>query len=251
MADAGSQAAPSVVPADRRDGRAGADRRALVIVGKAPKAGRTKTRLSPPLSPTEAAELYRGFLQDTAAMAVRLGWERVTLIHPAESGASGALGSLLPQSITLQSQTGVGLGAALADAFRTHLAEGFRRVVLVGSDNPTLPAEIVVRAAEALSKCDLAIGPSADGGYYLIGMSRPHLGVFERITWSTSVVLGETLERARELGLSVEVLPEWYDVDTADDLAHLQADLARLPPRVAPATRSVLAALGDSLGQRV
>ena len=244
MADAASQSAIGTTPTDRRQGRPRAEARALVIVGKPPEAGRTKTRLSPPLSPVEAAELYRGFVQDTAAMALRLGWERVSLIHPGESGAAGVLAGLLPDTVTLRPQGGVGLGDALADAFRTHLEEGFGKVVLIGSDNPTLPAEIVARAADALAHSDLAIGPSADGGYYLIGMSRPHLGVFERITWSTSVVLGETLERARELGLSVELLPEWYDVDTADDLDRLQTELARLPPRVAPSTRSVLAALG-------
>ena len=244
MADPGSQAATEQAPTDRPDERARIDHRALVIVGKAPRAGQTKTRLSPPLAPAEAAELYRGFLQDTADMASRLGWERITVIHPGDAGEAGALASLLPGTVTLQAQSGVGLGAALAEAFRTHLAEGFGKVVLIGSDNPTLPAEILARAAEALTRCDLAVGPSADGGYYLVGMSRPHLGVFERITWSTSLVLGETLERARELGLSVELLPEWYDVDTADDLERLRADLDRLPLRVAPATRSVLAALG-------
>jgi len=244
MPDSAYRGAIDLASGDRSDGRVPAESRALVIVGKAPVAGRTKTRLSPTLSPDQAAELYRGFLQDTAGMALLLGWERVTLIHPADSGAAGVLASLLPGTILLRSQSGVGLGWALADAFRTHLAEGFGKVVLIGSDNPTLPAEIVARAADALTRCDLAIGPTADGGYYLIGMSRPHLGVFERITWSTSVVFGETLERAREIGLSVEVLPEWYDVDTPDDLDRLRADLAQLPARVAPSTRSVLAALG-------
>ena len=218
--------------------------RALAIVGKAPLAGTTETRLAPPLSPWQAADLYRAFLQDTVQMALRLRWERVTLIYPPHAGAEHALLRLLPPGIGLRPQSGEGLGAALADAFRSELAAGAERVVLIGSDNPTVPVDIVEAAGVGLGDHDLVIGPSTDGGYYLIGMARPHLGVFERITWSTSLVLGETLERARELGLSVELLPEWYDVDTPEDLERLRADLDRLPLRVAPSTRSVLAALG-------
>lgn len=216
--------------------------RALVIVGKAPKAGRTKTRLSPRVSSEQAAALYRGFLLDTAALGLALGWERVSCICPDRADEAAVLTALLPPGVTVRPQSGDGLAAALAGAFRSHLDEGFERVVLIGSDNPTLPAAIVEQAERGLARNDLAIGPSSDGGYYLIGMSRPHLGVFERITWSTDVVYGETLERAAELGLSVLSLPEWYDVDTPAELDRLHADLSALPAHIAPATRAVLAA---------
>ena len=217
--------------------------RALVIVGKAPRAGCTKTRLSPPLSPEEAAQLYRGFVLDTATMALGLAWEQVTLVYPPQPGAREELVAIVPAGIRLQPQGGDGLGAALAGAFQSHLGVGFRRVVLIGSDNPTLPAFIVEAACRGLDDHELVIGPSADGGYYLIGMGRAHLGVFERITWSTEVVYRETLERARELGLSVLTLPEWYDVDTATELRRLRDELAALPATVAPETRAVLAGL--------
>lgn len=214
--------------------------RAVIVVGKAPEAGVTKTRLAPPLTLAQAADLYRAFLLDTVATARSLGWERVTLIYPPRPHAHEELAALFPAGVHLQAQPGIGLGAALAGAFESHLAAGFERVVLIGSDNPTLPAHIVEASCDALADHDIAIGPSSDGGYYLIGMSRPHLGVFERISWSTEVVYAETLERAAELGLGVRALPEWYDVDTAAELRRLRHDLTTLPPDAAPATRSLL-----------
>lgn len=217
--------------------------RALVIVGKAPEPGVTKTRLSPPLSAEQAADLYRGFLQDTAAMALGLGWERVTLVYPPRAGAERELAALLPAAVRLLAQPGEGLGAALPDAFARHFAEGFRRVVLIGSDNPTLPPELVEAAERGLDDHDLVIGPSADGGYYLLGMERLQRGLFERITWSTEVVYHETLKRARELGLRTHAVDEWYDVDTVADLDRLRAELTLLPPHLAASTRQVLADL--------
>jgi rSAM/selenodomain-associated transferase 1 len=216
-------------------------KRALVLVGKAPTAGIAKTRLSPPLSLEQAARLYRGFLKDIVAMALGVGCERVSLVYPPGPGAEQELAALLPLGVHLHAQEGRGLGAALADAFGSHLAEGFERVVLIGSDNPTLPPGIVRAAFGGLDDHDLVIGPSADGGYYLMGMHHPHLGIFKDVTWSTEVVYQETLERAADLRLSVQALPEWYDVDTLADLMRLRDDLATLPPSTAPATRSALA----------
>jgi rSAM/selenodomain-associated transferase 1 len=212
-----------------------------LVVGKAPEPGRTKTRLSPPLSLEQAAELYRAFLLDTLHMATGLGWERVGLVYPRRRGARRELAALVPPGVQLLPQAGTGLGAALAGAFDQHLSQGFARVVLIGSDNPTLPADIVQDACRMLDDRDLVLGPSSDGGYYLIGMSAPHLGVFEHITWSTDVVHAQTLQRARELGLSVGSTPTWYDVDTASELRRLERELRRLPPHVAPMTRSLLA----------
>jgi rSAM/selenodomain-associated transferase 1 len=218
-------------------------KRALVVVGKVPHPGSTKTRLVPPLTLEQAAALYRAFLQDTLALGRELRWECVTLVYPPLPDAERELRSFVPKEIQLLPQPGSGLGAALAGAFASHLTARYGRVVLIGSDNPTLPAEIVERAADGLDEHDLVVGPSTDGGYYLIGMSQPHLGVFERISWSTSVVFAETLERADELGLRVLRLPEWYDVDTDAELCRLRDELTTLPPSAAPATRAALAEL--------
>ncbi len=217
--------------------------RALVVVGKAPEAGRTKTRLSPPLSPVQAADLSGAFLRDTIALAAAAAWDRVSLVYPPTRDAGHVLRALLPPDVYLAAQQGDGLGAALADAFRSHLEAGFGRVVLIGSDNPTLPPSLLADADRALDMHDLVLGPSADGGYYLIGMDRPHLGIFDDIAWSTSVVCQQTLERALALGLRVATIGTWYDVDTAADLAKLRAELEGLPATVAPATRAVLATL--------
>jgi rSAM/selenodomain-associated transferase 1 len=213
-------------------------RQALLIVGKAPEPGRTKTRLVPPLSPDEAAELYRGFLRDCVGLGVQLGWERVTVVHP--TGCGQSLAELLPPEVALFEQPGQGLGDALSSAFDRHLAEGFLRVVLIGSDNPTLPLEPIREACNALDDHDLSIGPTPDGGYYLIGMRAAHLGVFEAIDWSTPRVYAQTVAQALRLGLHVRAVQEWYDVDEPPDLERLRRDLLGCPPCVAPHTRAVL-----------
>jgi rSAM/selenodomain-associated transferase 1 len=214
---------------------------ALVIVGKAPRAGRTKTRLVPPLTAAEAAELSAAFLLDTIDTALSLGWERVSLIHPATRGEAELLCGLVADRVHLCAQSGSGLGDALRGAFVDHFGRGFERVVLVDSDSPTLPRHMLQDACAALDRHDVTIGPSVDGGYYLLGLRKRRDRLFEGIAWSTSYVYQQTLDRAR--GLRVQALPEWYDVDVAADLARLHADLARQPADVAPHTRRALGRL--------
>jgi uncharacterized protein len=217
--------------------------RAIFLPAKAPRPGRTKTRLSPPLTLEQAADLYRAFLQDCVALALSAGSDRVTVRFPAEDGADLELAALLPQAVRLQPEPVDDLGAILEGGFRRHLAEGFERVVVIGSDNPTLPLALVEAAWQGLDDHDVVIAPSADGGYCLLGMARYHPALFERITWSTEAVYRETIERARGQHLRVLTLPECYDVDTVAELDRLRADLAALPPGVAPATRKALAGL--------
>jgi uncharacterized protein len=212
-------------------------RRALLIVGKVPEPGRTKTRLVPPLTAEEAADLYRGFLLDCIDLGLDLGWEQVSVIHPI--GGRQPLADLLPPEVTLVEQSGNGLGDALSSAFERHLAEGFQRVVLISSDNPTLPLERIQAGCAALGNHDVSIGPTTDGGYYLIGMRSAHLGVFQNIEWSTPRVYAQTLGRARGLGLRVHAVRKWYDVDEPPDLVRLGRDLGALAPGVARHTRAV------------
>jgi len=211
-------------------------RRALVIVSKAPRPGHAKTRLVPPLTPVEAADLARAFLLDTLAVGLSLGWECVSVVHPAADGA--LLRAVVPSQARLCAQRGKGLGNALSTAFEQHFAEGFQRVVLIDSDSPTLPRRLLHEASEQLAGHDVSIGPSADGGYYLLGLRAPRPELFEGIVWSTPTVYAETLQRAR--GLRVQALPEWYDVDSAADLARLDADLREQLPGVAAHTRAVM-----------
>ena len=216
-------------------------RRALIVVGKAPEAGLTKTRLVQPLTAQQAAELYRAFLLDAIDLGLRLGGERLSVVHP--RGAAPALSQLVPPVVHLLEQPGQGLGDALTFAFERHFRQGFERVVLIGSDNPTLPAELVEQAFAALETYDLSIGPSADGGYYLIGLRQAHPGLFQGIDWSTPRVYAQTLARARALNLREHALAEWYDVDTPDDLERLQLELRSTSKRVARHTRATLIGL--------
>jgi rSAM/selenodomain-associated transferase 1 len=223
-------------------------RRALLIVGKAPKTGAVKTRLVPPLSLEDAAAVYRGFLLDSVALGLGLGWEQVSVIHP--RGHRQTLLDFLPASIRLVEQAGDHLVDALASAFETHLAEGFDRVVLIGSDNPTLPRAPVDEACAALGEFDLSIGPSADGGWYLIGMRQAHLDVFDNVEWSTPRVYAQTVDQAHRLGLRVHTVQEWYDVDEPDDLDRLRRELLVSAPVIAPNTRAALGRVFSAVGSR-
>lgn len=223
-------------------------RRAICLPGKLPRAGRTKTRLSPPLTLEQAALVYRGFLQDSVALVLGLGWDRVTLAHPEHPEAARELSALLPPGVELLARPGGGLGGVLAGAFEHLLGQGFDRVVMIGSDNPTLPPERIGAASHGLADHDVVIGPSLDGGYFLLAMTRFHPALFEGIAWSTEVVYRQTIERAATLRLSCLSLEPWYDVDTVAELRQLQAELASLPPTVAPATRAVLSTLSNVIG---
>lgn len=217
-------------------------RRAIIVLGKAPVPGAAKTRLVPPLTPDDAAALYRGFLLDTLGLAHHLEWEETTLVHP--RGDGDVLASLC-EGVNLLEQPENGLGRALAFAFSHHFERGFENIVLIGSDNPTLPMEPICSAAATLQTAsDLAIGPTIDGGYYLIGMCNPHPSLFERIDWSTPRVYEQTLQRARELNLRVHPVTQWYDVDEVTDLNRLETDLSTLPSSVAPNTRAALRRTG-------
>jgi uncharacterized protein len=225
-------------------------RRALIVIGKAPVPGAVKTRLAPPLTRQAAAALYSAFLTDTLDMATRLGWESIAVVHP--KGDAPLLRVLAPSvtpSVTLLEQPGEGLGNALSFAFAWHFEQGYEKVVLIGSDNPTLGVEPILAAEAALGDShDLAIGPTSDGGYYLIGMCQAHLAVFEAIEWSTQRVFAQTARRARALGLRVHSVEQWYDVDEPLDLERLRTDLARLPATVAPLTRACFKSMREPVG---
>jgi uncharacterized protein len=216
----------------------------VYVVAKAPLAGHAKTRLTPPLSPEQAAALARAFLRDTVASAERSGAAvRLICRTPAERDALRALAGTVG-TVGIDVQFGAGLGAALESAFVLGLRRGYRVVAVLGADTPTLPPSIV---AEALAACtseeDVALGPSDDGGYYLLATRRLHAALFRNMKWSTGDVAHETLRRARALGLRVRRLPQWSDVDDAASLARLRASLDAAATQVAPHTRAALDAL--------
>jgi len=218
-------------------------RRALVIVGKAPLPGHVKTHLCPPLTHATAAGLHTAFLRDTVALARTVKGAEPVILYPPVPGAAAALGEAIGPTVRLLPQQGEGLGEALPGAVATLLAAGYDQVALLSSDNPSLPAAFLGEGFGALTGADVALGPAEDGGYYLLALQAAHLGLFERITWSTAVVFAQTLERAAELDLRVATLPRWYDVDEARDLHRLYAEVMAGKGRIAAHTYRLLRTL--------
>lgn len=202
---------------------------ALAVMCKAPRAGRVKTRLSPPLTLEQAADLNICFLKDTAENigAVIEQEHAAGIVCYTPVGDEAALDGLLPQNFSLLPQRGDGFGERLLCAVQDLLACGFGSLCLIDSDSPTLPTAALHAAVRALQRPGdrVVLGGSQDGGYYLIGLKQAHARVFEDITWSTGHVLAQTIERAVEIALPVELLATWYDVDDAATLAQLKAEL--------------------------
>lgn len=217
-------------------------RRYLGVVAKRPANGHTKTRLCPPLDGDTAAELYEAFLRDTLALMRQTpNVERAIAFLPDD--AEPYFRQLAPD-FNLTPQQGDDLGARLDNLLAVALAQGAGQAVVIDSDSPTLPAHYIDEAFAALDRgADLVLGPTADGGYYLIGLARPQPRLLRDIPLSTATVLQDTLALARALGLKTALLSPWYDIDTAADLDRLRYHLAELPADIAPHTRRRLADL--------
>ncbi|MBR0666251.1 glycosyltransferase [Roseomonas hellenica] len=202
---------------------------AIAIICKTPTPGRSKTRLSPPLLPEECAEISACFIHDLAAtiggLAEAGGVAGGAVYTPV--GSEAQLRGLLPVEFMLVPQGEGDLGARLHKGIADLLAAGHAGAIIVNSDSPTLPHAILQDAVAALRRGDaMVIGPAIDGGYTLIGLTRPHARLFEDIPWSTDAVFALTLERAREIGLPAVILDPWYDIDDAATYALLEAELA-------------------------
>jgi uncharacterized protein len=201
-------------------------RQALAVAAKAPLSGKVKTRLHSVLSVDDATELYRCFLKDTLALMDSVPGTDVVISYTPE-GSEHLFEGIATAGHRLLLQRGESFGDKLFHALADLLSEGFDNAVIMDADSPTLPREFLARAFDALAQPGdrVVLGPAADGGYYLIGVKRPHRRLFERITWSSELVLGETIARAREVGLEVVLLPEWYDVDSVSEFERLKADI--------------------------
>lgn len=214
------------------------------IMTKAPQPGKVKTRLSPPLTPEESAQLNTCFLRD-----ISLSILRACKMSPAQgvgvytpAGMESAYENILPPEFFLIPQRGESFGQRLIFAAEDLFGLGFHSMCLINSDSPTVPAESFAEAAIELAdpRDRVILGPSNDGGYYLIGLNHMHRRIFEGIDWSTERVAEQTRERARELGLSVHELATGHDVDDRVSLAKLRDELARSTIDIAPNTREFL-----------
>jgi rSAM/selenodomain-associated transferase 1 len=203
----------------------------LIIFAKEPRPGQVKTRLCPPLSPEEAAQLYHHFLRDILEEMARVPEMRLAIAFSPRS-ARPFFQDLAPADTDLFPQEGADLGERMTRALAQGLAAGFGPVLLRGSDIPDLPASLVSEAREVLAsgRAQVVLGPALDGGYYLVGLAEPQSGLFQGPAWSSPTVLAETLRLAEKSGLKVHLLPHWSDIDT-------YADLRRFAQRSAPGPR--------------
>ena len=222
----------------------------IVVMAKAPVAGRVKTRLIPPLTPEQAAELAQVLLEDTIRQVRRIPGLRCAIaVEPADAipllqatvQATVFDTEVIPQPVG-------DLGARMSAILDERFARGAAAVLLIGSDHPTVPVAQLEQAVQWLSedRDQVVMGPTADGGYYCVGLTRPHPELFQDIAWSGPGVFTATMAKAEALHLPVRMLAPWYDVDTVEDLARLQRELAIEPSR-APACAGYLRRFGPAL----
>jgi rSAM/selenodomain-associated transferase 1 len=229
----------------------------IAVMAKASSPGLTKTRLVPPLTFAEAAAFNTAFLRDVAANIAAANRGAVPVAGYMAYGpprAGDFFAGIMPAAIGRFEAWHANFGDCLYAAIGHLFARGHAAAIVLNSDSPTLPTALLAEAAEVLaSPGDRAVlGPSADGGYYLLGIKAPHRRLFEDIAWSTETVAEATLARAAEIGLDVHRLPAWYDVDDAASLRLLKAEVcdgasfapgSALTPQSAPHTRQLLATL--------
>ena len=207
-------------------------KRCIIVFAKNPVPNQVKTRLVPTLSPEQAATLYTAFLTDWCDALAKLS-DVDLIIAYTPTKARSDLQTLIGDNAVYIPQIGADLGERLASATQWAIEQGYTKILLVGSDSPTLPISYISRAFTLLDSRDIVVGLSTDGGYYLIGFSASNIAmivpfVFEEIAWSTADVFQQTVARIRSLKATFGLLPPWYDIDTAEDLAFLYAHISAM-----------------------
>jgi rSAM/selenodomain-associated transferase 1 len=221
--------------------------RTLVVMAKAPRPGMVKTRLTQGLPVEAVTELYRCLLDDTIALARSLGTVEVAIMCPASDVEE--LTHLARSVANVVAQKGDGLAAGLTSVFAHFTAPDRQRVVAFNSDSPHLPPSVLGNAFEVLTAHDVVVGPTDDGGYYLVGAKAAHPTLFDGDGMGTKSALDAFLARARELQLSVGFTDPFYDIDVEGDLTRLAAELQLAPAR-APRTAAWLKQWGQTLAPR-
>ncbi|MBN8588263.1 MAG: TIGR04282 family arsenosugar biosynthesis glycosyltransferase [Rhodothermia bacterium] len=219
---------------------------ALLVFAKQPIPGAVKTRLTTLLTSEEAADLYTAFLKDALAQYATLGADIRLYVAP----PGNIPPEWLPESVRVFHQKGKGLGERMLFAFLETFKAGYERIAIIGTDHPTLPTTFLEMAFEALKdRYSMVIGPTDDGGYYLLGMNEWYPEVFENMTYSHPDVFEQTLGRMEETDATVTILPEWYDVDLPNDLSRLITDMAESPTQIAQNTRQFVKILTNRYPQ--
>lgn len=200
--------------------------KAIILFARDPVAGEVKTRLAPFLSQDLILELYTRFLNDSVEKICKVRTADPFIgVYPADSsGYFSRVSKNLETPPEVFLQEGEDLGEKMFNALQARFDEGYGHVAIIGSDSPSLPVAYIEQALN--SEKDIVIGPSTDGGYYLIGMYRKPVNVFaDGMDWGSEKVLRQTLDRVKNRGSSLELLPPWYDVDRAEDLKFLKTHL--------------------------
>lgn len=202
-------------------------RNAIILFVRAPSAGQAKTRLIGSMSAEKVTALYEAFVKDTVEKAgsvksVDLFVSFTPVAHARE------IAGLAANATGYFPQMDGDLGERMLKAFRYVFSLGYERVLLVGTDLPTLPSSTFNEAFRAFDEVDIVLGPSDDGGYYLIGMKNAWADLFAGIEWSTDRVLEQTIRKAASNSLSMKLLKAWYDVDTPADIERLRQDLVKM-----------------------
>lgn len=210
-------------------------------MAKAPVRGAVKTRLVPPFTPGQAADLYRALLSDELEhLRAFAGAERYLAYAPAD--AEEMMRDLGGDDYRYLAQRGGDLGARMNQVFGDLWQRGHRNIVLIGSDLPALPIDFLDQAFAELGGTGrkVVLGPSRDGGYYLVGMNQAAPELFVNMTWSHDQVLAETKSRLEALGVPWISLPSWFDIDTIEDLRYLQEQFAQIVRESMPRTQACL-----------
>ncbi|OIO36676.1 MAG: hypothetical protein AUJ74_01080 [Candidatus Omnitrophica bacterium CG1_02_44_16] len=199
----------------------------LIIFAKEPKKGKVKTRLQDYLSGNLCVHLYKAFLRDILDLADKIACEHKILAYDSNGESPKYLKKIAPR-YTFYEQKGGSLGGRMYSAFRFAKDAGASKMVIIGSDSPMLPVSTIKKAFSLLNCADMVLGPTIDGGYYLIGLKSPCTGLFKGIAWSSPTVLKETLKNAKKLKKRVAFLDKMYDIDDLKDLFRLKKDLRKI-----------------------
>jgi len=220
----------------KRERPAGSER-ALVIMAKAARRDHVKTRLAGSLSADEVIELYKCLVEDTVQLTRSVTADSLAIVCPSSDVSD--LSAWLPE-IEIVAQEGEGLAAALVSAFRVFIGRGYRRVVALDGDSPQIPRDTLEQAFRLLNNADVVLGPTIDGGYYLVGATALRAELFDHHRMGTGGALDSLLANARTLNLTTALTEPAYDVDEKSDLARLAQELDTFPSR-APRTARWLA----------
>ncbi|MDO8489514.1 MAG: TIGR04282 family arsenosugar biosynthesis glycosyltransferase [Candidatus Omnitrophota bacterium] len=201
-------------------------KRFLVIFAKEPEENMVKTRLRGSLPASRRIDLYKAFLRDTVDIAKKVDCEARIIAYESNRKTPRYL-KRIASGFSFCEQKGKDLGARMHNAFKFVVGKGVSKVVIIGSDAPTLSSRYINNAFKQLDKTEIVLGPSRDGGYYLVGLKKPCVGLFKDIRWSSKTVFADTLKNVKRLKKTLSLLPYWYDVDEPSTLAKLKRDLKK------------------------